>query len=302
MKNVVIVGAGASYGAGPAEPGVPPLSPGLMSALAEVAPSTWGDLPGELQAVFREDFEVGMTRLAVSRPDLFGPLQRAMAQFFFRFQPGTTSLYRSLARRILETEWKGAFVSLNYERLLQLSLEAEGLQPTIEPAGAPGSMVPVCFPHGCCNIFCEGVEAAASGVEFAGKEVTTGGTVQVVDDSEEFSRRIDGNSLPPVMSYFDPAKDTTSCVNFILEQRARYRVLVSSADRIAIVGVAVRQHDRHLWEPLADSPAELVFCAGEGAAEAFLDWAAANRSGRTSQACYTYFAESFDHLCEAVGL
>lgn len=300
--NLVIFGAGASYGAGPAEPVVPPLTPGLMSALAEAAPSTWGELPEKLQAAFRDDFEAGMTCLAVSRPDLFGPLQRAMAQFFFGFKPGAASLYRELARRISKTEWHGALVSLNYERLLQLSLKVEGVRPIVAAAGEPGATVEVCLPHGCCHLFCEGVEAAGTGVEFAGGEVVTGGTIKIVDDEEEFTRRIEGSSLPPVMSYFDPAKDTTSCVNFILEQRARYGAFVSSADRIAIVGVAVRPHDHHLWDPLADSPGDLVFCAGKDAAKAFQGWAAENRSSRTSQAYHTYFAESFNQLCEAVGL
>lgn len=300
--NVVIIGAGASYGAGAAEPDVPPLTPELMPALAAAAPLTWGRLPEKLQLLFRDDFEVGMTHLAVSRPDLFGPLQRAMAQFFFGFQPGPTSLYRELARRIAETEWDGAFVSLNYERLLQLSLEAEGVRPMVGVSGDPGSTVEVCLPHGCCHLFCKGVEAVATGVEFAGLGVATGGIIEVVDDPEEFSRRIEGNNFPPVMSYFNPAKDTTSCVNFIMKQRARYRELVGSASHVAIVGVAVRPHDRHLWDPLTDSPADIAFCAGEAAGEAFLKWTAENRPACTNQAYPTYFSESFDQICEAVRL
>ena len=157
-----------------------------------------------------------MTRLGVARPDLLPPLQRAMAQFFFRYTPGRDNLYRDLGRRMGEAAWNGVLVTLNYERLLQLSLEAEGVQPIIGSSGHAGSAVEVCLPHGSCQLFCDGIVAAASGVEFAGMEVETGGTAIVIDDPGEFARRIVGDSFPPVMSYFDPAKATTSCVNFIM--------------------------------------------------------------------------------------
>ena len=252
--------------------------------------------------LFENDFEAGMTRLGAAQPDLLAPLQRAMAQFFFEFVPGSDSLYRVMARRMAETAWNGALVTLNYERLLQLSLEAEGVHALTGTEDKGGSAVEVCLPHGACHIFCDGVAAATGGIEFAGMEVETGGIPVVINSPTGFARRITSDPFPPVMSYFDPAKHTTSCVNFITEQRARYRVLVTGADRVAIVGVTVRPHDDHLWQPLAESAADLTFCAGEAAADVFLEWAESNRPGRVNQAYRSYFSESFDKICEAVGL
>lgn len=300
--SVILFGAGASFGSGEVEPCPPPLTPGLMASLAAAAPLTWGSLSSELQALFRNDFELGMVELGRIRPDLLPPLQRSMAKFFFNFVPGQDNLYRDLARRIASTKWSGTLVTLNYERLLQLSLEAEGLQVGYHGQNGAGDCIDICVPHGICHLFCDGVEGVAGEVEFAGAEVATGGDPNVVDNPGEFARRIQEDAFPPVMSYFDPAKETTSGVNIILGHRRRFEELVANAGRVVIIGVAVRPEDSHLWQPLAESPADLHFCAGASAAPDFEMWAEANRPGRSSGAYPGYFSESFEELCTAVGL
>ncbi len=300
--SVILFGAGASYGSGEVEPDVPPLTPGLMNALSAEAPQSWGRLPDTFQSLFIDDFERGMTELGRVRPDLLPPLQRSMAQFFFGFVPGRENLYRELGRRIAAAGWGGTLVTLNYERLLQLSLEAEGVQPSYRFPDREVSEVELCVPHGSCHLFVDDISAVAGDVEFAGTEVATGGDPIVVDDSNEFVRRIEDDAFPPVMSYFDPAKDTTSGVNFILQQRARFNELSANADRIVVVGVAVRPHDAHLWKPLAESPAELLFCSGAEAAADFMEWAEACRPDQSNRPYHTYFSDSFDELCGVVGL
>jgi hypothetical protein len=39
----------------------------------------------------------------------------------------------------------------------------------------------------------------------------------------------------------------------------------ASAEAIIIVGVRVREHDVHVWHPIASSPAAVTYCSGSSA-------------------------------------
>lgn len=275
----------------------------LPSALNRLYPNVWGKLPKELKSSLSEDFEAGMVAIGDQYPHALPPLQRSMASFFFNFRPGVNNLYRTLAQKMKNYDWSGALVTLNYERLLELSLLEEGLSPYCgtQPAEADNTVV-VCFPHGCCHIFCESVRGAAAGISFPGLSVTTRGTVKVIADYAEFHMRIQEDAFPPVMSYFNLAKSTTSCANFIADQRDRYNALVAGAEVIAIVGVRVRPHDGHLWDALAATTGKLVYCSGASGATEFEDWAKRERGDRPNIILRKYFEEGFLEVCGAVGL
>lgn len=66
IKNVILFGAGASYGSD--NSGIPPLGNNLFSELARFNPHGWGALPSEFRKVFNNDFEQGMLTLASERP------------------------------------------------------------------------------------------------------------------------------------------------------------------------------------------------------------------------------------------
>ena len=244
-----------------------------------------------------------MVTVGDHHPHALPPLQRSMASFFFNFRPGVNNLYRKLAQRIKKYGWSGGLATLNYERLLELSLLEEGLSPYCgaQPAKA-NNPVELCFPHGCCHIFCESVRGTAAGIWFSGQGVTTRGPVRVIGDYGEFTKRIQEDAFPPVMSYFNPAKSTTSCANFIEEQRARYKALVAGAEVIAILGVRVRPHDGHLWDALASAPGKLVYCSGTSGATEFEDWADQVREDRPYIVLRKYFKEGFAELCAAIDL
>lgn len=301
-SNIILFGAGASFGSGDVAPKPPSLGGDLYPVLRRLFPGVWGALSTEQVAELQGDFEVGMQRVGRENPHALPPLQRAMASFFFDFSPGDANLYRRLATKIKAKSWDGALVTLNYERLLELSLVLEGVQPYIgNPSGA-GHTVELCLPHGCCHIFCKSVRASAGGVSFSGVGISTQGQVEVVADRAEFTQRIRTDAFPPVMSYFDPVKMTTSCVNFIENQRARYNDLIQNAAKVIIIGVHVRPHDTHLWSVLAKTDAEIVYCSGRSGGREFDQWAEQERAGKTSTALAGYFADSFSAILEAVGL
>jgi hypothetical protein len=298
----VLFGAGASHGSGQAIPKAPPLATDLYEALGRLFPTVWGALPQCFSDLLRRDFEAGMREIGEKNPHALPPLQRAMASFFFGFIPGRNNLYRDLARRIKRNPWPGVLISLNYERLLELSLIAEGVRPFSGSLPDSGSCVELCLPHGCCHIFCESVRGTAAGVAFSGPNVFTRGQVKVIAEPAEHTKRIREDAFPPVMSYFDPAKLTSSGVNFIEEQRARYDAIIRGAKLVAIVGVKVRPHDKHLWEALSATNADIVYCSGERAGQEFAKWALENRVNKVTDIFYSYFDECFDVLCTRLGL
>ena len=126
---VFLFGAGASFGSDTA--GMPPLGNQLFACLQQFSPDIWGKIAGDLAEQFRQDFEAEMTQVS---PMQLAPLQRAMADYFFRFSPTGANLYLELAQRIAAMpHWSGALCSLNYERLLEKSLLHAGLKPVVGP-------------------------------------------------------------------------------------------------------------------------------------------------------------------------
>ncbi len=295
-SSLILFGAGASYGSDTSS--TPPLGADLFDQLARFNPDGWGKIAPDLAVTFRADFERGMTGLADQNPHALPPLQRAMAAYFFRFQPRNTNLYFKLAQLIHRSGWTGTIATLNYERLLEISLLASQLRVVVgnDPDQTPG--VELILPHGCCHLFCDSVRGAAGFVSFAGMNVTTNGPVRAIADPNEFLQRLGSDAFPPVMSYFEPAKHTTAGANFIQAQRARWAHTGSRADQIAIVGVRVRPGDSHIWDPLKQSPARLIYCGGTTGATEFQSWAATHRAGRGDISLSGYFREEFAGLCD----
>lgn len=297
--KLILFGAGASYGS--SRGNVPPMGAGLFSELRRFNPPGWGALPSDMASEFEHDFERGMAQLAQTRSHDMPILQRAMAVYFFNYLPTQDSLYVQLGKLIKQSAWRGAIATLNYERLLEISLIHAGLQPVVNMAPSLGQ-VELCLPHGCCHLFCEGVQASSVGVSFSGVGVTFDGPVIALSDPTQFRNRIESNSVPPVMSYFEPQKTTSSGASFIRNQRARWAELANQADTIIIVGVRVRPRDSHIWDAVAKSHAKVVFCAGKSAGAEFETWASAQRIGKGNRTLSGYFSEEFNAICEEAGL
>ena len=116
-----------------------------------------------------------MISLSKRHSHILPPLQRAMAAFFFNFTPNPTNLYIKLSERIRHNKWKGTLATLNYERLLEMSLILIGLQAVVGRKPKQEDEIEICLPHGCCHLFCESVRGTARGISFSGPNVTTTG-------------------------------------------------------------------------------------------------------------------------------
>lgn len=298
MPTVFLFGAGASYGSDGV--GRPPLGADLFGALAAFNPPGWGTITGDLAADFQRDFEAAF---ATVQPHAYGPLLRVMGGYFFQFTPRPTNLYVALAQRIRTVNaWLTALCSLNYERLLELSLSTAGIRPAVGSPSNQASQVELCLPHGCCHLFCDSVRAVSGMVSFAGAQVQTNGPITVVSNPAQHRARIEQDAMPPVMSYFEPSKRTTSGASFIVAQRARWGELARGAATLIIVGVKVRDHDHHIWDPVASTVARVIYCAGPAAALEYEEWVRRRRPGRDDVLLRGYFADEFHTLCAHAGL
>lgn len=218
------------------------------------------------------------------------------------FQPRPSSIYLAVAGRIAARKWTGSACSINYERLFELSLLNLGIQPVVGQPTDPGKTLELCLPHGCCHIFCDSARGVADSVTFDAFAIETDGPVSVIINPRQHRQRILTDAFPPVMSYFEPQKRTSAGHSFIEGQRARWSALVAAADRIAIIGVKVRQHDNHIWAPLAAAPGRIIYCAGPTASPEFVKWADAVGRGGRDLPLNGRFREELGTVCGQVGL
>ncbi len=298
---VFLFGAGASFGSD--THGTPPLGETLFDSLQSFNPSGWGALSPNFEDLFRTDFEEGMRQLSEMLPQTMPPLQRAMAAYFFIFIPRSSNLFVNLARKISQVQrWDGTLVTLNYDRLLELSLLYSNIRTVVNREPSNENEIELCLPHGCCHLFCESVRGNARGINMSGTGIQTSGPVIPISNPDSFNTRIRTDAFPPVMSYFEPEKQTLSGVNFIDAQRERFNAIISQASTIALIGIKVRTHDDHIWGPLALTPARLIYCAGSTSASEFENWANEARPQGDDLVLRSYFAEAFNRLSAELGL
>jgi len=291
-KNILLFGAGASYGSD--NIGIPPLGNNLYSELVKFNPPGWGSLPNEFRIVFNNDFEHGMLKVATERPHDLPILQRAMAAYFFNFQPQNSNLYFRLANKLKQIMKKIAVSTLNYERLFEISFSAAGHKLIIGKANS--NEIELNLPHGCCHLFCESARGVAGAVSFAGLNVEINGEIKLISDPYQFNQRITNDAFPPVMSYFEPQKRTTSGQVFLTEQRNRYKDLVNNAERIIVIGVKIREHDTHIWESIKNSNGKFIYCSGLAEKNTFDAWTNNNRPNKENMFIDGFWSDKFDEV------
>ena len=325
-KKLIIFGAGASFGS---EDNMPPLGKSLFDELVKLSPNGWGQIDKEMALALQNNFEDGMKKLLEKCPEILSKAQKSMADFFFRFVPTEKNLYVKLAKRIKKCQWNGSIATLNYDRLLQISLSRAGLKQKFNHGTFPE--IQVCYPHGCCNFFCEGI-ISTDRIKISGNEIdfgdgrkivaredgtigthngplihygeeglTTDGEIKIVESLRRFYKELN-SPFPPIMSYFIPTKHTTSCKNFIDGEREKFAKLVESADDIVIIGIKIRELDEHIWDPLSKTSSKITYCAGSESKN-YSTWAQQNRpDSNNDQILDRCWIDNFDKICSILDL
>lgn len=301
MENLILVGAGASTGAdkntGRIYPEQPPLGWELFDRLSSKYPQAWGALPDSIREEFTNDFEQGMEELGEDYSHLYAPLYRAMGDYFARFRIlSSPTWYDRLISELENSISSGetAFVSLNYECLLEIALSQNGFNINYFPDRLSEPAV-VLKPHGSCNFISDSIQAQGN-VSFT-EGVTFSGGVRAVDLDEVVQYCRSDTALYPAMSLFRPDKHIQIGHSVVHDLQENWANAVEEADKIMIIGVKPRESDEHIWGELSETDADIYYIGGE---ESFYDWRENNRDNLQdefiSNRFHTGFADLIDRL------
>lgn len=298
MRDVVFLfGAGASYGAGAIVPERPPLGSSLYSELARIYPRSWGALPLEIEANFVENFEKGMATIHSHIGPAIPQLMRELAIYFIQFRPASSDcLYRKLVRDLKSAGLakRVTFSTLNYECALEFSITAE--QSSIAYFEQdPVENWPVWKLHGSCNYFSQNLQAGP-GVLY-GTDVTFEGGIQALPNIESVVRHcLVETALAPVMNLYMQGKPLAVSPSAIKQIQAWWTEAILGAKTVVIIGVQPNVSDSHLWKPLAETAANMLFIGSENA---FAQWKNEYRSG-PSHYLGSRFGPSYGSLISAL--
>lgn len=274
MRVAVLIGAGASYGAGEVFNKRPPLGWALFSELAQSYPDTWGEAPEEK---FSAGFEQGMAEMWRTGSPRLMPMLLHMGLYFtqFRMVNQQANAYVHLLHLLRDNNLLGSatFASLNYETLFEQSAESLGLGIHPAPAKNHPNCIPVLKPHGSSNYF------PAANIILDNSTMSYTDTYYdsdiVVEDRAAALRRYSWN-FPPAMSLYAQGKDSPVGRSFLAAVRNQWRIAAMAADVIITVGVHPNAADGHVWAPiLRGSRSPVWYIGGRSPEQPYFEAAAA---------------------------
>jgi hypothetical protein len=299
-KHVILFGAGASFGSDGhhlyALGRLPPLGKDLFKQLvADPRLKTWAQLPARFVSLFESmTFEEAMDRLDSSGDEweMKGwNRDLDLWRYFSRFSPLSSNLYWRLgqlvARSLRSRYWPGAFVTLNYDRLLEESLMRNRVFTVVRgvsffddnlPPLDDSQLVEACYPHGACQFFAgqnwlKGFENG--GVSFgpgAGLEGTAAITHVLKKDNIPIA--CDRFQMPMICRY-QSSKRPIVRNSFLELQQQRAKDLIQGAESVTIVGIYCSYRtDHHLWGALSRATGKIHYIEPDpGSQNLFRDWA-----------------------------
>jgi hypothetical protein len=265
-RFAVLVGAGASHGAGEVKPGPPPLGSELYEWLRKLYPGTWGAVAGHLDAQFRDNFEIGMHDAWTNYSREVQALLIDMGRAFVRFEPPAdgSDYYSTLVRGLLENQLltRCAIASLNYECVLEQAAIQLGAAVGYQRAGQPTNGLVVLKPHGSCNLLPpRGLQVTNSSFVGVGSYYEGPLEPRRLDEIEALYAA--DYSFPPAMSLYAPGKNTPVGASWVNRARKEWRGVAVNADVVAVIGVRPIWADAHIWDPVLQSHAAIWYIGGD---------------------------------------
>jgi hypothetical protein len=264
LKLAILIGAGASYGAGGIGPERPPLGKELLGRLRRAFPGSWGSMltDDELRAFGGDPpFELGMQELWGKRELRAQTLITDMARYFCRFEAiaGRQNCYQALGRVLGKAKLEISCCSLNYDCLLEENLGGR-FRHAAELDSAHNTVI--LKPHGSCN-YLSPITRTAKNVRMEGPYTyVMGGDVEVVS-RREVLQILDENAptIPPVFSLYEKDKFTPVNSEALSVVRRLWSEVVPQSDVVLTIGARPVLEDEHVWQPIteaADTPVWFV--------------------------------------------
>lgn len=295
---MVLFGAGASYHSAGILPERPPLGVDLFSALQDWSPR-WRGLWYLSADPFKLSFEQGMDFLFKTYPNAIQDaapgipsphaVMQDLARFFLRYRlDGSASDPYSLFLTALSRAGildRCGFATLNYEHLLEDAMCRAGLVPA------------VLRPHGGCQL----VASSGSRVLIHHQRAMGRG---FYSKSQRATRRtaleverlmVPPSGMYPCMAAYATGKFGQVGLDYMGRIRARFASRVARAEVLVVIGAKPWPADTHVWKPLSDSPAPLLYVGG---ADDFNKWTRCARPCASNLWISDKFVDSIDALVE----
>ncbi|WP_021017061.1 hypothetical protein [Prodigiosinella confusarubida] len=259
----ILFGAGASYGSEEKAgiPTLPPLGKDLFGFLDDRY-GCFSTINDNIKKVFVEDgFEAGMANVSNDSLILY-PIQRAMACFLSDFDVTTENAYFRLFRQIKLLIPNITLATLNYDLLIERALERNNIfyDYNDNRNGRGCGLIKL---HGSSNFIPKIpngnkiVIGHASGLNTVmdGLETHSLATYQEIFD---WCHNPDNSSLAPILSVYNHEKQNLFNDSIIKMFQSKYKERILESNLIIVIGVEYLSHDKHVWEPIEQSNAQIV--------------------------------------------
>jgi hypothetical protein len=286
---VFLFGAGASHGANPAEascllPNPPPLMLCLFDRLATEYPEQWGpDSPlwpyrSEFSADFEAAFSARVLRIPTTddmprtRLDSLTTLEslRPIALHFAQYRLDHTrrDCYARLISHIRDRSLvqRCLIGSLDYDCLLEQAIRDcdLGFDYWCQDGASDIGLAKL---HGSCN-FITRMDRRYEAILAGGTmQVHVGWPIEVLPANDalfaNLSVEYSHGSVYPALAQIAPDKGLIISCQRLQQARNRWSAAVREAGVAVVIGVAWREHDRHIREPISRNQNRLFYIGGD---------------------------------------
>jgi hypothetical protein len=296
---VFLFGAGASFGAGDILPERPPLGGQLYQRLSECFPSTWGNMPSDIKRTFQQlGFESGMEIIYRDYGTAIAPLMREMAIYLVQLRPysGQTVYGKLVDKLISRNELdRVIFSTQNYDCVLEFELINRNIPIDYFAQDFPTTL-PVWKLHGSANWFAKDIRVGED-VQFGPGVVFGGGLQAWLDMEKVIETCLVNQGLYPCMALYMRGKPVQISPDAVQDIQARWKAMIASAQLVIVAGVNPLPEDNHIWEPLANTDAELLFIGDQ---RAFQTWTRTYRK-KSHHYLAPFFSNGLYYLIQYLG-
>jgi hypothetical protein len=286
--KIILFGAGASFGSEANKEYTPPLGPNLFKKL-ESRGGVASSIPDEIKSLFHEDFESGMREYNIYTNNNSMTFQRELAHYLAEFSPNENNAYSEVIKEFGVNNI--TYVSLNYDLLFEQCAGQMnfGITYSSKKQNMMASLLKI---HGSSNFW--PTISLGGGITFSGNKVDVESDVQPLNQIQTLKRCKEDKGLAPALAHYAVGKDIKVCPSFVSRQSDEWKVSVTEAKKIAVIGVKVHEVDTHIWDELGKSKASIWYVGFDSDKAAFNVWK--ERHNKTN----AFFIESDFQSCVSI--
>lgn len=203
---------------------------------------------------------------------------KELALYFIQFAPKEEStLYKEILMHLKDKNRSDVLLAtLNYDCLLDGEFTRSGIDYNY--LFPPYKGTPLLKLHGSCNWYID--------IHNVNKFVVIDPTIRIYGKIKSISKPGDAikrfkgdHPFPPVICLYTKQKPAPIGENFFSHLHEQWKKLVLNARQIFIIGAKPNTTDKHIWEPLSDTLAEIYYIGNE---KSCTEWSIrTNRKKRT---------------------